>query len=330
MKQGASGSHVAIVAAFAAFSVAMGCSRARNDDGAPTLATVAAPAKARRERVTSETFAAMVRLDTPLRAPSSDDGRIRIVTYLELAPGALVDLDGETLAGLVVPAGSFAARVEYLAPEGTAKDAPPAGSWRVLDVRATRFEPSGEVYSVARPSPSGGHVWVTWPKAEHVQGTVALLDLARAGMFGGGDDAQRIHLAQKLGAINDCPSCHAPRSAPSPSGERALVKRGTDTSGLYSLLSVLRDEGPIETYRPRDMNAGDELVEVRCVTGDSGAVRAPCPGGLAPTAHYRLAEGIARGDGHANAVCAARQTLARHMTPRARSAVAVALAPCGP
>ena len=269
----------------------------------------------------------MLRMDTPLRAPSSADGRIRIVSYLELPPGQVLDLAGEGLADLVLPAGSSAARVEYLAPEGTPIDSPPTTTWRILDVRATHFEPSGEVYSVTRPAGTFGHLRVEWPKAEHARGTIALVDFVRAGALGGGSNAEHARLADKIGSINDCPSCHAARVTASPNHD-ALVKRGTDASGLYSVLAVLRDEGPFETYRPRDMNEGDDLVDARCATGARVAPRSVCPDGRGPVGTLRVAEGIARSDPHAMAVCATRRALAARTTSRAHAVVAPALLAC--
>lgn len=304
----------------------LGCSR-RERDEAPSL-DVSPPASARREAFSSASFATMLRLATALRAPSSADARLRIVTYLEIPEGSPIDTTGDTLADLRLPSDAVASRVEYWAPEGTPVDAAPAESWRILDIRSTRFAGDGELYSVARPDARGGHVQVAWPKAAHDRGTVALVTLAKSGALGGESAAERARMANKLAAINDCPSCHAPR-APEARTADALVQRGTDASGLYSLLSVFREEEPYETYRPRNLNDGDPLVGTRCTTGPVVAPRSPCTDGSRTRGHLDVERGVAARDPHVLQVCASRRALAARMTTTARALVARSLASCG-
>jgi len=304
----------------------LGCSRREHGD-AESL-EVASPATVQRETLSAASFASTIRLVTPLRAPSSVDTRLRIVTYLKLPEGSFIDATGETLDDLRLPSGAYASRVEYWVPEHTPIDAAPSESWRILDIRSTSFAANGEQYSVARPDPRarGTYVRVAWPKAEHERGTSALVKIAKAGALGGESSAERTRMADKLAAINDCPSCHAPR-APEARSAEALVQRGTDASGLYSILSVLRDEGPFESYRPRDMNDGDPLVARRCTSGPVASARSLCSDGKRPRGHLDIERGVASHDVHVLDVCTSRKALAARMTARARALVP--LSACG-
>jgi hypothetical protein len=311
-----------------ALGAVVSCTRPEPPTDEPAFA-VALPATARRETLTAASFDTMVRLGSPIRPPSSDDGRARIVTYVEVPRGAAIDADDGSLASLRLPVGSYSARVEYLAPAGTAVDAAPSREWRILDVRATRFTASGELYAVARPlgRANAGHGWVEWPKAAQARGTEALVSLARAGTFGGGNDRERTRIADKLGAINDCPSCHGARLAANDE-PHALVSRGTDASGLYTVAALFRDDGPFETYRPRDPNEGDPHVVARCGKEPVSSSRAPCPDGTRPHGYLDVRAGVAKRDPHVLDVCASRRALVLQMSPRARALVAEAVAAC--
>lgn len=304
----------------------VGCTRAEPPNE-HSLPVVTKPAQARREVLTSASFDTMIRVASPIRPPSSDDGRVRIVTYVEIPRGAALDVDDDTLMSMRLPIGAYAARVEYLAPVGTPIDALPSRDWRILDVRSTRFGATNERYAVARELPSGGHAWVEWPKPEHVDGTAALVRFARAGGLGGSTAADHERIADKLASINDCPSCHGPRS-PANDAPDALVRRGTDASGLYTIAALFRDEGPFETYRPRDLNEGDPRVVARCGARGVASSRVRCADGSRPRGHHDVDAGIVAGDLHSLEVCVSRRALASRMTDRARASVASALLAC--
>ena len=267
----------------------------------------------------------LVRLPSPIRPPTSEDGRVRIGTYLELPPEpAVVDMDSD--GRWLVPVGSWIHRVESLAPEGTPVDAAPSPDWRILDVRSTRFTPSGEVFSVTRPKSGGRYLTLSWPAAAQSEGTRTLRTLAEEGSIAGGAQ-DCAGFAAKLARINDCPSCHRigrPRDLSVP----ALVKRGTDGRGLFSLGALFEDEGPFETYRAVDENRGDPLVRARCGDRLVGDGRKPCGDGTMPLGELDVPRGVREGAPHVVSVCEARNKLAARMSPAARTRAERGLAVC--
>ena len=82
-----------------------------------------------------------VRMEGPVRAPTSPDGRERIVVYLRLPASSVVKtrlLDGDERPTLEYPPGTLADRVEYWG-DGPL-DAPIEPRWRVADVRGTSYQ----------------------------------------------------------------------------------------------------------------------------------------------------------------------------------------------
>ena len=299
------------------------------DKGVPApLPAVAAPlALEARERSLSDfEREGVFRLPAPIRPPTSEDGRVRIGTYLELPPPPAV-LDVDAGGRWLVPLGSRLHRVESLAPVGTPVDAEPSSDWRILDVRSTTFTDAGEVFSVTRPKAGGRYLTLTWPGASQSEGTRALRALVVDGSIaGGGDD--RAAFADKLVRINDCPSCHRVGRARDLS-VAALVKRGTDARGLFSLGALFEDEGPFETYRAVDANRADPRVRARCGDRVVSDGRTSCGDGTMPLGELDVKGGLQDRAPHVVALCDARIRLAERMSPAARARAERGLTVCG-
>jgi hypothetical protein len=274
--------------------------------------------------------AGFVELTTAVRPPTSEDGTEHIVVVIAPPTGAVMTLRAAAPLSLAVPVGTRAARIEYAGP-AHAPDDPVDASWRVLDVRAFEWTADGVDCTVLRPDDGDRLVGLRWRcgDADDRRAGAALATYTREGRFAGprgGDGRDRA--ARRLELVNSCRGCHQ-LDRVEDRHPTALVQRGTDASGMFSLRSVFRDEDPVERYRPVDTNAGDPAMTPVCPGSDIDPAAARCRDGLRP--HLRLDVRAARhrGDPHATAVCAARRSVAAHVDAAARAAVAAALAPCG-
>ena len=255
-----------------------------------------------------------IELVPAIRPPTTLEGRVRISTYVELPNDASIRTVGDDGAeSLELPAGTLASRVESLA--DAPGDGPPNPSWQVLDVRSTRFDVEGRRFSVVRP---GDHdlAGISWPaSAEGARQARAVLPE----IFG--RDAER------LTKLNDCASCHTAIRAEN-LAISSLVQKGTDASGNFGLLATLSDDGPFETYRPRNPNEDDPFVSARC-----GSLRVPwsirnCEDGTRPKGHLDIAGALAAHDPHALRVCASRRAVAAHLDARGLHVFRAALDRC--
>lgn len=301
-----------------------GCQRDPGPDARP-----AAPAGVELRRESDDAShwerEGFIHVPAPIRAPTSLDGRVRIAVLVRVPDGDLVT--ATTRGGrafLRFPLGTRAVRVEYAAAEGRSADAALTSGDRVLDVRGTSLAASGRRFHVMRPS-RGALLGMDWPDEAAAQARVdeALSRWAEAGVFGTKGDAP---LGERLRQLNACAGCHERDRSERPHG---LVKRPSDADGFFQLSALFWEDGPFETYRPRDANASDPFVERRC-----GATTVPravplCSDGSPPTGHLRLSEALASGDEHARAVCSSRLRLARSFDAVARDTLLPALEVCG-
>ena len=269
----------------------------------------------------------------PLRPPTSEDGRVRILVFVRWPEGAVSRVVQSGSAwSLALPSGARAERVE-LDGEGSV-DAPPSASWRVLDVRGTSFLDGGERFRVLRPKGTGGDelLGLEWPRGDGQASATDILGqlvVTRAVAAPAGGDA-RLRAAAHLRALNACPSCHVPLApARSRDSEARVVSRGTDASGLFQVASILRDRLPFETYRPRDANRGDRLIRRYCgdLVVDDAVTR--CPDGAVLEGELDVPAGVRLGDAHTLRLCASRRELARHLEPGARAKFEPAFTECG-
>lgn len=270
-----------------------------------------------------------VELVTPVRPPTTDDGAAHIVVVLKLPDGAPLRLDAAHPLSFDLPVGTVASRVEY---SGTAHapDAQVDPSWRVLDVREFEWTADGVDCSVRRPDGDGKLVGLRWRCGEDADARAGerLATYAREGRFAGPrGDRGRARSAQRVQLLNACSACHQASRAED-RRVTALVQRGTDASGLFSLAAVFRDEDPVERYRPVDTNAGDPVMTPICPGSAIDVVAARCQDGLRPRLRVDVARGVRDGAPHVRRLCESRRQLADRLDARGRTAIASALAVC--
>jgi hypothetical protein len=268
--------------------------------GEPAAVTIADPAA-------HWSTAAFVELVPSVRLPTSLDERDHIRVFLSLPDGARVGSD------LRVPPGTVADRVEY---DGE----------RAIDVRGTRFTADGERFHVYRPDGEQLAGW-EWRRGDKRQQRLATERLSALVERTGPEMAERFR------RLNQCPGCHNAGQAaarivgPGP-------QRATDGSGLYHLRAVLDSSAPVEHHRPRDLNAADPFIAVRCgdaparLVENGRARRFECADATPPVGHLDVRAALAAGDAHAEAVCRARAYLSEHMDEVTRAAFAASLAEC--
>lgn len=140
---------------------------------------------------------------------------------------------------------------------------------------------------------------------------------------------------KRFAQLNDCAACHqADQPRWLDHGNVATLHRATDEHGFFVPQAVLSDVCAVADHRPRDLNADDPYVSVRCgelpaqLTHKNGRDRYSCPGGQLPLAHRDVRAGLAAGHAYTKRVCASRRWLYQRMTVRARDAFAGAFAAC--
>lgn len=264
-----------------------------------------------------------IELTTPVRPPTTEDGTAHIVVVLSVPP------HGKIVGGRM-PNGTSAARVEYAGP-AHAPDEPISPSWRVLDVRQFDWTPSGIDCTVLRPDGDGRLVGLRWTCGEGADARAGALlaTYLREGRFAAPRrEEARERSAHRIQLVNDCRTCHRFDRAEDRS-PTALVQRGTDAEGLFSVRSVFRDEDPVERYRPVDTNVGDPAMTPVCPGSEIDLRAARCGDGMRPRLRLDVRRGLQDAAPHAARLCASRRALARWLAPESRADVAVALAACG-
>lgn len=263
-----------------------------------------------------------IELTPTIRAPTTEDGTAHIVVMLSVPPG-------ERIVAGRMPIGTTAARVEYAGP-AHAPDVPIDSSWRVLDVRQFDWTASGIDCTVLRPDGDGRLVGLRWSCGEAADARAGelLARFLREGYFAAPRrDEARARAAHRIQLVNDCRGCHAFDRAEDRSAT-ALVQRGTDVEGLFSIRSVFRDEDPVERYRPVDSNAGDPAMIPVCPGSEIDVRAARCGDGMRPRLRLDVRQSLREGAPHAAALCASRRALARWLDPGARASVTESLAAC--
>lgn len=274
-------------------------------------------------------WSSSLRVESPVRPPTSADGRVHIAVFLKLPErerfSTSLDARGERTVKLTV--GTVASRVEYRGSVGV--DALPEANWKVLDVRQFEWTASGLQCVVLRPA--GGVLkglrWSCGAAADARAGEV-LRDWVQRGFIDAPEgEAERSTAAKRLGAINACVGCHLP-SRPEDRTGRAVVQRATDAQGLFSLRSLWRDEDPVERYRPVDANLNDEFMEPVCPDSEINLRTARCGDGQLARLRLDVARGMRAADPHVRQLCFARRTLATRLDDEGRSAWAAQLDEC--
>ncbi|MGB1014087.1 MAG: hypothetical protein ACPG4T_08145 [Nannocystaceae bacterium] len=271
-----------------------------------------------------------VRMVPPVRLPSGSPNLEQIEVWLKLPEGAVIEVvDGPNGPTLEFPAGTISDRVEYVG-EGDKRF--------VGDVRGTRFGPGQQRFRILRPVRPGprtslhGYEWVRGNRAHKSEVDTQML--AFLGDTPPGKNMSppaREKYFKWFAGISNCAGCHGPNK-PANRTHRAggLPNRGTDASGMYTPVTVLASETPIETYRPHDLNRTDPAVSIACPTGQPNLTgpHATCPKRQVPIATLDLAAALARGDKRAHELCRARRYLYQHLSPRGQSLFSAAVKAC--
>lgn len=273
--------------------------------------------------------AGFIELTTPVRPPTTEDGTAHIVVVLRLPTATALHVSAATPLSFELPVGTTAARVEY-AGSANQPDAGVESWWRVLDVRQFQWTPTGIDCSVLRPDGDGRLVGLRWRCGEAADARAGelLASFAREQRFAGPRSSDgRERQAHRLRTVNDCRACHS-FGRSEDRRTTALVQRGTDMAGLFSLAAVFRDEDPVERYRPVDPNAGDPMMIPACPGSEIDVANARCADGLRPRLQLDIARGVREGSRHVQQLCATRKLLAAALDPASRPAVERAMAVC--
>jgi hypothetical protein len=278
-----------------------------------------------------------------------------IHVWLRIPEGAAIDarwLPDERRWQLELPPGTAADRVEYYRIGGRAPGAAAlyfdsaaadAADWTIADVRGTRVAPDGsQRFHVYRPVSGTDHAdlagW-SWPRGDadlQARATQMLLEHCATTPRPTGKPPMGPAELDAMRRLNDCAGCHA-RGKPPLAFDRPgrSLERGTDNLGFYVPTAVLSDHCVVANHRPRDVNADDPFVTVRCgdapaeLKVEDGEEWYHCPGARVPTGHRDVRAALAAGHAYTERVCASRRWLYERMTARARRAFAKPLAACG-
>jgi hypothetical protein len=254
-----------------------------------------------------------VELQPPLRLPTDVGEHDHITVWIKIPAGAKMRtsiVDGR--ATLTMPPGTIADRIEL-------------DDDRITDVRGTQFTADGEWFHDYRPHVGklDGWQWLRGDEKASLFATERLLTLV--------EEPGRARFRR----LNDCGGCHLHDRADRTRVSDGMPFRGSDASGLFVPLTVLRDSAPLDNHRPRDRNADDRFVRVRCggtitpAHDDGGGARHYlCADGSVPIGELAVAAALAAGDEHARAVCTSRRYLRDHLDDAGRRAFAAAFAAC--
>jgi hypothetical protein len=274
-----------------------------------------------------------IEMVSPVRPPSSLDGKTRIVVYTRFPKAGLIRAVPGLAQGtwtLAVPDGTESDRVELYG-EGEDDTEVSNGSFRVLDVRGITFQQSGQEMHVLRPAAASllGLAWERGPL--EARATELLAELVRnAVLTAPNAQVDREKAAMHLSALNNCQTCHVPQhAARTREGEPGIVNRGTDASGLFQHASILQERLPFERYRPRDMNISDSFMTRLCGETVAPVGAQTCTDGSVLEGKLEIKAALAAGNLHAKRVCASRRALAERMLPEARTRFSKAFTVCG-
>jgi hypothetical protein len=152
---------------------------------------------------------------------------------------------------LVYPPGTIADRVEL--------DASMPG---VDDVRGATLDADGRsIFHVFEKTPGSDGKWLSgyeWRRDDDHADRFAGEALANLYFPQGPESARRDFLRH-----NQCSNCHQ-ANAPTPATTAPPYRFQSDTQGFFQPLSTLQSEVEVRNHRPRDLNAEDPFVTVRC------------------------------------------------------------------
>jgi hypothetical protein len=279
-------------------------------------------------------FAEMV---PPIRLPTSPDGNDHITVWLRIPDGQRVRVErtGER-SSLVYPPGTVADRVEMREPASVDGQ----HVWHVTDVRGTRLGEDGRerFHSLQPAAPnSAGLEGFEWRRDDADGERIATEGLADivGGRLRDANATRRARIVDRMRSLNHCQPCHEHDRPERTRISEGTPRRPTDSAGFYVILSTLSDSAPLESHRPRELNADDSFVTVRCGSSAASLVNTGrgqeyrCEDDQVPVARLDLSRALSAVDPHALAVCRSRRYLYEHMDEAARTAFAPAFVGCG-
>jgi hypothetical protein len=261
---------------------------------------------------------------TPVRAPTSTDRSAHIRVVIRVPSGTMISASS-------MPVGSQAARIEY----GTSDadpDAKVSSAWKVLDVRSFEWTSNGLDCLVQRPDGDGRLEGLRWrcSTGNDARAGELLAQYVREQRFSGPRSSDgRQQAGRHIASINGCSDCHQ-ANRPENRSVGALVQRGTDNAGMFSLMSAFHDQDPLERYRPTDSNAGDRWLTAVCPQSEIDLEAARCRDTLRPRLRLDVRGGLLAGDRHVQQLCNSRQQLAKIFDASLAATVEPALLPCEP
>lgn len=273
-----------------------------------------------------------VELVTAAHAPSSHESVDQVEIWCLLPEGSKIAVtDGPNGPTLNFPPGSKLDRVEFA---GTGERR------RVIDVRGTTIDETGrQHFHVFRKQGAGRGTLMfgfEWPRDDpraSAAATEAFVSRLRKLPPGSKMEGEKLDgYLGRLRAKNECAGCHPlDRAANETQGEHGLVNRGTDASGFFSPLAVMRDTVAVERYGAHDLNVPDPFVTVRCGASaadvaDDGKPR--CGDRVVPTAELDVRAGQEAEDPRVLAVCGSRRFLFDHLDAHGQRVFAADMAAC--
>ncbi len=270
------------------------------------------------------------RMVPPVRLPTDAAESDRIAVWLKVPERGRVTV--RTVDG----------RPRLRFPPGTEADRVESFGDAVIDVRGTTLAAGGAIFHVLVPTaastaaPLAGVRWRSGDDdAQRVATGLLAGRLRRTRTLQDARVNKRV-LIEEYKRNNACARCHT-ADKPVDLKDPHAIHRATDDDGFFVPQSVLEDAVPVETHRPRDVNAGDPFLSFECPGGRAatlfddgfGARAWRCDDGAVPVGVLDVKAALAARDAHAAAVCASRRYLWEHMDDRARAAFARAFLECG-
>lgn len=285
-----------------------------------------------------------VEMVSPIKRPSTLNAQSRIQEFLKLPSDGLIDVtfvDEPKRPLLLHPKGTRADRVEsrfVYTHTGM--------QWTIADVRGGEIQAEGQGFHVLRPRRSGpgsalfGYGWQKGDHAANERAHDAIISAMKE--FGAGfvyqpSPRQLPRRIDGFKGFSSCAQCHQLARPPRLRADEPSPFRGSDASGFFAVQTVLENVGPLELYRPHDVNHLSPYISIECSnaetaerqTSENGSVRFTCPDGIIPYARFDLAGALAAGDVHAEQVCRSRRYLYAHFTQRAQAAFSERFKECG-
>lgn len=277
-----------------------------------------------------------VEMVPPVRLPTARGGDSRIEVWMRLPRGGRIRgrwIERQGRPTIALPEGTAIDRVEWIA----SRDENGKLRWTIIDVRGVVIGRGGaQRFYVLRPvsgelaAPLRGWSWQRGDREAQASATRALAAFAARTSIPVREPPLSGRALERVVALNECMRCHIANAPEARFDDGSLATaRATDDHGFFVPLSVLDRAVPLSDARPRDPNADDPFVEIRCDLRAARARRLECDGGRVPRGIRRVEAGLAARDEYTERVCASRAHLWAHMDGDARRMFTGVLRECG-